>query len=139
MPLQKGKALSAKDRNYSLQGAVVLVVDDDLDVLVATRDLLTSWKCAVLTAASVNEALSVITDEDIDVVVADYDLGDEHTGLDLINTLNEHSSKPCKALIISGNVSNEQMRQLREGPYPILSKPVLPMTLRSSLHQLLKA
>ncbi len=139
MPLQKGKALSAKDRNYSLQGAVVLVVDDDLDVLVATRDLLTSWKCAVLTAASVSEALSVITDEDIDVVVADYDLGDEHTGLDLINTLNEHSSKPCKALIISGNVSNEQMRQLREGPYPILSKPVLPMTLRSSLHQLLKA
>jgi len=136
-PMQKGKTLTAEERSYSLQGSVVLVVDDDPEVLAATRDLLNSWKCAVITAASLDEAQSVSADEDIDLVVADYDLGDGGTGLDVIKALDEKRDTPCKALIITGNVNTEEMRQLREGPYMVLSKPVLPMTLRSTLHQLM--
>lgn len=137
VPRQTSEPLSHEERQYSLQGAVVLVVDDDADVRSATRDLLTSWKCAVVTAGSLDEAIDVAEDEDIDMIVADYHLGDGHTGLDVINALNEKSGERIRALIITGNVNPDDLSRLRAGPNPVLSKPVAPVMLRSSLHKLM--
>ncbi|MDX1823318.1 MAG: transporter substrate-binding domain-containing protein, partial [Thiohalomonadales bacterium] len=134
---QTSEPLSHEERGYRLQGAVVLVVDDDPDVLAATRNLLTSWKCAVLTAASLEDAITVAADEDIDVIVADYHLGDGHSGLDVIRTLNEKRGEQSKALIITGHVNPEELSRLRNGQYPVLSKPVAPVMLRSALHNLM--
>jgi len=134
---QTGAPLSHEERHYSLQGAVVLVVDDDAEVRDATRDLLISWKCAVVTAGSLDEAIDVAEDEDIDMIVADYDLGDGHTGLDVIDALNGNPGERIRALIITGDVNPGDLGRLREGPYPVLSKPVAPVMLRSSLHKLM--
>jgi signal transduction histidine kinase len=137
MVKQTSEPLSHEERQYSLQGAVVLVVDDDADVRSATRDLLTSWKCAVVTAGSLDEAIEVAADEDVDMIVADYDLGDGHTGLDVIDALNGNPDEGIRALIITGDVSPDDLSRLRDGPYPVLSKPVAPVMLRSSLHKLM--
>ncbi|MDT8385011.1 MAG: transporter substrate-binding domain-containing protein [Gammaproteobacteria bacterium] len=137
LPQQNGEPLSHEERGYRLQGAVVLVVDDDPDVLTATRDLLTGWKCAVLTAASLEEAVAVAADEEIDVIIADYRLADGHTGLEVIEVLNEKQGGKSKAVIITGDVNAEELSRLRDGRYPVLSKPVMPVTLRSTLHQLM--
>jgi signal transduction histidine kinase/CheY-like chemotaxis protein len=138
---QSSERLTHEERGYRLQGAVMLVVDDDQDVLKATRDLLTSWKCAVLTAASLEDAVSVGTDEEIDVIIADYRLADGYTGLDVIDALNKHKSKngneKIKAVIITGDVNPDELNKLREGLYPVLSKPVAPVALRSTLHRLM--
>lgn len=137
MPQQNGEPLTHEERGYRLQGAVVLVVDDDPDVLTATRDLLTGWKCAVVTAASLAEAVAVAADEEIDMIIADYRLADGHTGLEVIEALNQQGARWSKAVIITGDVNAEELNRLRDGHYPVLSKPVLPVTLRSTLHRLM--
>jgi CheY-like chemotaxis protein len=137
IPKQTSEPLSHEERQYSLQGAVVLVVDDDAEVRGATRDLLTSWKCAVVTAGSLDEAIDAAEDEDIDMIVADYHLGDGHTGLDVIDALNGNPGERIRALIITGDVNPDDLSRLRDGPYPVLSKPVAPVMLRSSLHKLM--
>ena len=137
LPQQNGEPLSHEERGYRLQSAVVLVVDDDPDVLTATRDLLTGWKCAVLTAASLEEAVDVAKDEEIDVIIADYHLADGHTGLEVIEALNKKGDGQSKAIIITGDVNPEELSRLRDGHYPLLSKPVSPVTLRSVLHRLM--
>ncbi|MEJ2566575.1 MAG: transporter substrate-binding domain-containing protein [Gammaproteobacteria bacterium] len=137
LPRQNGAPLTHEERGYRLQGAVVLVVDDDPDVLAATRDLLTSWTCAVLTADSLEDAVRVAADEEIDVIIADYRLADGHTGLEVIETLNEKGGRRSKAVIITGDVNPEELSRLRGSRYPVLSKPVAPVTLRSLLHRLM--
>lgn len=137
VPQQGGKPLRPEERGYHLQGAVVLVVDDDPDVLTATRDLLNGWGCAVVMATSLEEAMAEVADEDIDIIIADYRLADGHTGLDVIEALNEKGRRHSKALIITGGVNSEELSRLRDGNYPILSKPVAPVTLRSTLHKLM--
>ncbi len=137
LPQQNGKPASYEEHCYGLQGAVVLVVDDDPDVLTATRDLLSAWQCAVLTAPSLDEAVAVAADEDIDAIIADYRLADGHTGLEVIAALDEKGERQHKALIITGDVNPEELRKLRDGCYPVLSKPVTPVTLRSTLHRLM--
>ncbi len=137
MPQQNGEPLTHQERGYRLQGAVVLVVDDDPDVLSATRDLLAGWKCAVLTATSLQEAVSVTADEEIDVIIADYRLADGHTGLEVIKAMNEKAGRKSKALIITGDVTAEELSSIRDDQYPVLSKPVAPVTLRSTLHRLM--
>ena len=140
IPLQSGKPLSHEERGYHLQGAVVLVVDDDPDVLNTTRSLLNGWHCAVITAATYEAAVAEAADEDIDIIIADYRLDDGYTGLDVIEALNEYNdkngNKKSEAVIITGDVHPSESR-LRDCNYPILSKPVTPITLRSTLHKLL--
>lgn len=137
MPKQNCDPLTHEERGYRLLGAVVLVVDDDLDVLTATRDLLISWKCAVVTAGSFEDAVAVAADEEIDVIIADYHLADGHTGLEVIDALNEKGNGQSKAVIITGDVNPDELSTLRDSEYPVLSKPVAPVTLRSTLHKLL--
>jgi PAS domain S-box-containing protein len=137
MPQQNGENFTPEARGYSLQGAVVLVVDDDPDVLKATRDLLTGWKCAVLTAASLAEAVAAAADDDVDVIVADYSLADGHTGLEVIEALNGRGGRQSEAVIITGDVDPEELIRLRDGHYPVLSKPVTPINLRGVIHGLM--
>ena len=73
----------------------------------------------------------------MDVIVADYHLGDGYTGLEVIRALNEKRGEQSKALIITGHVNPEELSRLRNGQYPVLSKPVAPVMLRSALHNLM--
>lgn len=141
IPHQSGYPLSPEERGYHLQGAVILVVDDDPNALKATGRLLRGWNCAVVTASTCEAALSEATDEDIDIIIADYRLTDGHTGLDVIEALHKQSekngNKKSKAVIITGDVDRGDVSHLRECQYPILRKPVAPITLRSTLHKLM--
>lgn len=128
---------SNRERHYSLQGCAVLLVEDDPAILTATKELLASWKCAVLTASSLDEALQVIDGEDVDLIVADYRLADGHTGMEVINAVEQALATVPKAMIVTGEVNPEQLSALRAGQYPVLSKPVEALTLRGAIHHLL--
>ncbi|MEE4379820.1 MAG: hybrid sensor histidine kinase/response regulator [Candidatus Competibacteraceae bacterium] len=122
---------------YSLQGVVALVLDDDPAVREATGQLLTSWNCDTLVAADRNEALRVAVGKTIDVIVADYRFGGHDTGMDIIGALNHAAHRQHRAVIVTGEVNPEALAELRGGSYPVLTKPVAPITLRSALHRLL--
>lgn len=125
-----------EERHFSLRGAVVLVVDDDPDVLEATRELLLRWQCGVLTARSMKQALGVTEEEEIDMIIADYHLSDGHTGVEVIEALKTRGHHRTKAVIITGNANPQDLPGLANSHYPVLNKPVAAVTLRSTLHRL---
>lgn len=55
-----------------LQGAVVLCIDDDVDVLECEKSFLESFGYTVLTAASGSKGLELASVQSVDVVIVDY-------------------------------------------------------------------
>ena len=55
----------------------------------------------------------------------------------VIEALNDKEGALSKAVIITGDVNPEELSRLRGGRYPVLSKPVAPVALRSILHRLM--
>jgi len=121
-------------------GQFIVVVDDDALVLDAMCGILKSWGCSVVTAKSDGDALSALAGykRKPDLIISDYRLGDGRTGFDAIERLRSSFGAHIPAFLISGDTAPERLREARASGYYLLHKPVLPMTLRSVVSQLLK-
>ncbi len=85
-------------------GLVVLVVDDDPAVRVATELLLKIEGYRVLTAGSLAEARQrAIEYPDIALLLTDYHLGSAETGLQVIAHLRQRLGPGLKAILITGD------------------------------------
>ena len=121
-------------------GKFVVVIDDDPLVLDAMRGVLKSWGCSVLTAKSDSAALAALAREERqpDLIISDYRLGDARTGFEVIELLRGAIGADIPAFLISGDTAPERLREASASGYYLLHKPVLPMTLRSVVSQVLK-
>jgi signal transduction histidine kinase/CheY-like chemotaxis protein len=121
-------------------GKFVVVIDDDPLVLDAMRGVLKSWGCSVLTAKSDSAALAALAREERqpDLIISDYRLGDARTGFEVIELLRGAIGADIPAFLISGDTAPERLREASASGYYLLHKPVLPMTLRSVVTQVLK-
>jgi CheY-like chemotaxis protein len=121
-------------------GNFVVVIDDDALVLDGIRGVLKSWGCSVVTASSESEALAALTEHERppDLIISDYRLGDGKTGFELIERLRNTFGASIPAFLISGDTAPERLRESSTSGYYLLHKPVLPITLRSVVSQLLK-
>lgn len=122
------------------KGKFVVVIDDDALVLDAMRGILKSWGCSVVTAKSDAGALAALAGHtrQPDLIISDYRLGDGRTGFDVIERLRSAFGAQIPAFLISGDTAPERLREASASGYYLLHKPVLPMTLRSVVSQLLK-
>lgn len=122
-----------------LQGARVLVVDDDALVLDAMASLLTQWGCRVTTAVNGTEALERISGGAVapDVLLCDYRLPGNENGVDVIARLRVAAGRQIPATLITGDTAPERLREARAAGYPLLHKPLQPAKLRALLEQLL--
>lgn len=112
-----------------VEGASVLVLDDDPDTLEATELLLKKWGCQVEAALGWQGFASGRPD----VVICDYELSPKITGLDVIAEINRSSLQPVPAIMISGHTSKELQQATAALGIPLLHKPVRPAQLRSAL------
>jgi CheY-like chemotaxis protein len=118
----------------------VVVIDDDALVLDGMRGVLKSWGCSVVTATSGDAALAALSERERgpDIIISDYHLRDGKTGFDVIEGIRRAFGTSIPAFLISGDTAPERLREARASGYYLLHKPVLPMTLRSVVSQLLK-
>src|ERR1700730_5173033 len=121
-------------------GKSVVVIDDDALVLDGMRGVLKSWGCSIVTATSEDTALAALSEGDRppDIIISDYRLSDGKTGFDVIERIRRAFGTPIPAFLISGDTAPERMREARASGYYLLHKPVLPITLRSVVSQLLR-
>jgi signal transduction histidine kinase/CheY-like chemotaxis protein len=111
-----------------LVGLRVMLVEDDEDVLVATTQLLQSWRCEVapfLAPPSYHE--------DCDVVVSDFDLGGGITGADVIAAVRDQAGRVIPAIVVTGHDGTRIAEEINDPAIPILRKPLRPAELRSAL------
>jgi signal transduction histidine kinase len=136
VPLADTPPISSVDQ---VVGKFVLVIDDDALVLDAMRGVLKSWGCSVATATSETAAVARLSEYERtpDLIISDYRLSDGSNGIRVIECLRRALDAPVPAFLISGDAAPERLREAAGSGYYLLQKPVLPMTLRSVVSQLL--
>jgi len=134
-PVRVAEALSDPAR-----GRLVVVIDDDALVLDGMRGVLKSWGCDVVTAACDDAAITALAKhrQPPDLIISDYRLTNGKTGFEAIARLRSAIGAPIPAFLISGDTAPERLREASASGYHLLHKPVLPMTLRAVVNQLMK-
>jgi signal transduction histidine kinase/CheY-like chemotaxis protein len=127
-------AASAPTRadHAKLIGLKVLVVDDEQSVRLAMQSLLEGLGCKVRLASGLGEALSDSSRPDIALV--DFRLAGGEDGIATITSLRQRFPD-LPAMLISGDVAPERLRQAHESGLILLHKPVLLNQLVSAMTQ----
>ncbi|EJN00012.1 putative protein with fused histidine kinase and response regulator receiver domain [Phyllobacterium sp. YR531] len=127
-PTQAPKIPNSKPVSM-LDGLRVLLVEDDTNVLLATGILLEKWGCIV----QQEEVLPEGKDVTCDLIITDFDLGAKTTGSDCINYFRSKNGRNIPAIIVTGHDENRVRDDVGDPEIPILSKPIRPAELRSTI------
>ncbi|MFO1114591.1 MAG: ATP-binding protein [Beijerinckiaceae bacterium] len=125
-------------RASDLTGRRVLLVENDPDVLEATRWLLVQWGADVSAArdlSSVRERLSGARAPD--VIVADYHLDSGENGLQAIALARSLTRSEVPSVVVTADQTAETTELVRAAGCEVLRKPVKPAQLRAVLTHLL--
>ncbi|MGZ5115082.1 MAG: GAF domain-containing protein [Burkholderiales bacterium] len=133
----RAQGTSIERLSDAVAGKRIIVIDDDALVLDAMRGILSSWGCEVVTASGAEAALTGMKGRQADLIISDYRLGAGKTGVDAIEHLRAKLGAPVPAFLMSGETAPDKLREVTQGDYFLLSKPVAPIALRAMLNRLL--
>jgi signal transduction histidine kinase/CheY-like chemotaxis protein len=114
------------------KGALVVVIDDEVNVRISMAGLLEGWGYRVQAAASGEEALAALTEMPM-AIIADYRLREHQTGSDAIRCIQERWGATIPALIVTGDTAPERLRSAMQSGFAFIHKPVPPSRLRAFL------
>jgi len=120
-------------------GVRVAVIDDELEIVEATKQLLERWGCVVIGANSEAGMLEALRRRSVapDFLISDYQLGDAEDGLSVIRNIRLAYGKSIPAVLISGIAAPERVKAARDSGIDLLQKPVAPARLRQVMQHLL--
>jgi CheY-like chemotaxis protein len=120
-----------------LRDKLIVVIDDDALALEGTGGLLRSWGCRVVTGQSDREALTKLNGSRPDLIISDYHLKEGRSGIDAIGELRHVFCEDIPAFLISGDISQDRLRETHGTTHHLLHKPVNPMALRAIMTRLI--
>ncbi len=109
-----------------LDGARVLVIDDEPSVRAGMRALLEQLGCRVAVCSGYADAERLIDQdglEDVHVIVSDFRLRQHESGIDTVRRLRARLGD-VPALLVSGDTAPERLREAQSSGLPLLHKPV---------------
>lgn len=115
----------------------VLVIDDDVLVQDAMKQLLQTWDCQCIAVESAQEALSQDWPQLPQLILSDYRLRNQATGADAISALQAHWGAPIPAILLTGDTAKERLREAASSGITLLHKPVSPVQLHQHIVRLL--
>jgi len=105
--------------------AHVLIVDDDVAVLNATRMLLKVEGYRVTGSFCAEEAMEKARENtDLDLLITDLHLSDGQLGTDVIQSVRSILGRPVKAVLVTGDTSNLVNGIAADSDVRVISKPV---------------
>jgi len=109
----------------------VLLIDDERAIREATRELLKPMHVDVLTAGSIDEALTQAREarEPIDLILSDWRLRGQENGVDAVRAVRTVAGEATPAVLITGETSPELLKLAHESGLVILHKPLQPRAL----------
>ncbi len=121
----------------TLQGRLMLVVEDEAAVRDGLVVLLKAWGASVLafdTVAAVADWLATAPAEAPDLLIVDYRLPQATTGLDALALLRRHwPGRTLPAIVVTGSTIGGHEAEAAEHDFHLLIKPVLPNKLRAMI------
>ncbi len=118
---------------------LILVVDDELEIRVATAQLLESWNMRVMVAASAAEALGLlnVASQVPACILCDYRLRGGENGIAVIAAIREELSIDIPALLITGDTAPDRIAEAQRSGLSVLHKPIDGARLRRALAAML--
>jgi len=136
LPLSNSGELIAKQQqgasvHRDFTGRRVFVIDDDPLMRDSLGMLLQQWKCSVEAFSGGEEALAVLGGSGSlpDAVIADYRLRNNTTGVQVIRNIHAVAGQSIPALLLTGDVEPERMREASAAGVPLWHKPVSALKL----------
>ena len=126
----------------NLSGVNILLVEDDMDVLKATKQLLESWGCKVKTARNKDEVMNLIKEnpyDNPDIILADNRLPGDASGIDITYLIQEKLQASIPCVIMTGDVERNHVQSIIDQGFPVLLKPIQPAKFRAMLSHLIQA
>ena len=116
----------------------ILIVDDDPAVLDMLRLLFDDQGQRTIVAADGHQALGLVKGSTMpDLIVADYNLPNGITGLEIIARLQARVQQTIPAIILTGDISTESLRDIAGHGCVHLNKPVRAKDLTRLIQKLL--
>jgi signal transduction histidine kinase len=109
-----------------LDGARILVIDDESDVRAGMRTLLEHLGCRVSVCSGYADAERMLDNdglEDVHLIVSDFRLRQHESGIDTVRRLRARLGN-VPALLVSGDTAPERLREAQSSGLPLLHKPV---------------
>lgn len=115
-----------------LESLFILVIDDEEEACLAVEGLLETWGCVVMCAHSGDAALQQLREigDRPDLILSDYRLRDGETGGDVIMQVRELLGVDLPAIILTGDIAPDRLRDIKALGFPLLHKPCEPEALR---------
>jgi signal transduction histidine kinase len=113
-------------------GAVtVLLIDDEVAIREATRELLRPLHVDVLVAGTIAEAVALASEarDRIDLVLSDWRLRGQENGFEAVRAVRAVAGETTPAVLITGDTSPELLKLAHESGLVILHKPLQPRVL----------
>ena len=123
-----------------LSGVKVLLVEDDIDVLKSTKQLLESWGCIVSSGRDQEEIKNVIGSDGYllpDIIVADNRLPGDASGIDVVKLVQKDLESLIPSVIVTGDVERGHVQSITDQGFPVLLKPIQPAKFRAILSHLI--
>jgi PAS domain S-box-containing protein len=118
----------------TVQTRRVVLVEDDGMVSKALTLLLESLGMQVTDFACAMDALAYAQTREADFYLTDLRLPDL-TGLEFLHRLEQCSSKPIKAVILTGDTSPDRIEVIQSSRWPVLFKPIELSALLSAIEE----
>jgi len=128
--------------NLDLAGLFIIVIEDEKSVRDATKILLRSWGCEVLSVGSQLELMTTLSEDNYpvpDLVISDYRLRDKKSGLDAVRAVYDYFKLEIPVLIVTGDSSEKIVSEIVASNHTLLLKPVSSQSLREKIAKILKA
>ena len=127
------------DRRYGgLEGAKILLIENDPSGAEAMAALLEGWGCDVATTRSAADALQRLSELGApDAIVADLHLDHGESGLMAIGEIRQSMNKDVPAMIITADYSEKAAKEASLHGLEVLQKPIKPAEMRALLSFLL--
>ncbi len=116
-----------------LQGARVVVVEDDAAVAQALGQWLQAQGAAVVHYPSAEDALAAPGIASADIYLSDFRLPGRLTGIDFLETLRSRAQGDIPGVLLTGDTSSQFIEQVAASGWLILFKPVHPRDLQAVL------
>jgi CheY-like chemotaxis protein len=118
---------------------LIVVMDNDRLVLEGMSGLIRSWGCDVVAGENESAVLGSLAEHARlpDMIISDFHLQDGKNGIDAIAQLRRALDAPIPAFLMSGDMDPGPLHAARAKGYPLLHKPVEPMTLRATLTKIM--
>lgn len=135
-PLQLAGQAASSEPAAAQPGLRVLVVDNEPDVLDATRGLLQRWGHQPQTASNGAQALALLQAGRFDLALVDHQLDAGENGIELIADWRQRGLAPAALAMVSADRNEAFLKAAAAARLPVLHKPVKPAALRALMASL---